>query len=111
MDILKGAESPENQGGNDMANLTAGTKVTAHNGTSSVGHQFIRETFRTGEVVKVNAKSIRVSLTHERHTTNGKVQGEHEINQTATFTFWKYRNDNGKALYKNALLGIITLEA
>jgi hypothetical protein len=88
---------------------TINTKVTAHTGRNSMGTMFIYETFKTGEIVKVNAKSIRVRLDGERRTTNGKVQSEREINVTATFSFWKNRADNGKALYKNAEHGIITL--
>jgi hypothetical protein len=84
-------------------------KVTAHNGTNSMGTMFIYETFKTGTIVKVNAKSIRVRLEHEKRTTNGKVKSERPLNTEATFTFWKNRKDNGKALYKNAEHGIITL--
>ena len=84
-------------------------KVTAHNGTNSMGTMFIYETFKTGEIVKVNAKSIRVRLESEKRTVNGEVKSERRINVVATFTFWKNRSDNGKALYKNAEHGIITL--
>jgi hypothetical protein len=84
-------------------------KVTAHNGTNSMGTMFIYETFKTGEIVKVSGKSIRVHLDSERRTTNGKTTSEKEISTVATFAFWKHRSDNGKALYKNAEHGIITL--
>jgi hypothetical protein len=85
------------------------TKVTAHNGANSMGTMFIYETFKTGEIVKVNGKSIRVRLDGERRTVNGKTKSEREINVTATFSFWKNRSDNGKALYRNTEHGIITL--
>lgn len=85
------------------------TKVTAHNGTNSMGTMFIYETFKEGEIVKVNGKSIRVRLESERRTVNGKTQSERQISAMATFAFWKHRSDNGKALYKNTEHGIITL--
>jgi hypothetical protein len=85
------------------------TKVTAHTGRNSMGTMFIYETFKTGEIVKVNEKSIRVRLEGETRKTNGKITSEREINVTATFSFWKNRNDDGKSLYKNAEHGIITL--
>jgi hypothetical protein len=88
---------------------TINTKVTAHNGTTSVGTMFMYETVKAGEIGKVTAKSIRVRLENEQRTTNGKTTGERELNATATFTFWKNRSDNGKALYRNAEHGIITL--
>jgi hypothetical protein len=88
---------------------TIGKKVTAHKGTNSMGTVFICETFTEGEIVRVNGKSIRVRLESERRTTNGKTTSERTMNTPATFTFWKNRSDNGKALYKNVEYGVITL--
>jgi len=90
-------------------NLNTGMQVQAHDGRLSAGTMFIYETFRIGEIIKVNEKSIRVRLESERHTTNGKTTLERATNVNATFTFWKHRSDNGKALYKNAQFGIITI--
>lgn len=73
-----------------MKTLEIGTKVVAHNGTSSIGGMFITETFLNGEIVKVNKKSIKVNLTNTVVTENGKeketvvnIEGLH------TFKFWK----------------------
>ena len=92
-----------------MKNLTAGTRVQAHTGSNSMGTMFVYETFRNGEIIKVNGKSIRVRLDDERRITNGKTTSEKETNITATFAFWKIRDDNGKVLYKNKMYGIITI--
>jgi hypothetical protein len=104
-------EIKENTEGTSMTNtsITTGVKVQAHTGTCSMGTMFIYEAFRNGEIIKVNEKSIRVKLDSERRTTNGKTTSERALNTTATFRFWKNRSDNGKALYKNAEFGIITL--
>jgi hypothetical protein len=88
---------------------TISEKVTAHKGTNSIGTMFIHETFTEGAIVKVNGNSIRVRLENERRTVNGKNQSERTMNTLATFTFWKTRSDNGKALYKSAEYGIITV--
>jgi hypothetical protein len=76
---------------------------------------FTHEKFITGTIVRVNKKSIRVHMTHAKCTTNGKVTREYEMNQTATFTFWKTIENRqigenaGKTvdLYKNKVYGII----
>ena len=72
---------------------------------------FVHENFITGKIVKVNKKSIRVHMTHAKCTTNGKVTREYEMNQTATFTFWKTIENAGKTvdIYKNNLYGIIEI--
>ena len=93
------------------------TKVEIHNGKSSVGTMFISEKFITGEIVKENAKSIRVCMTHCKCTTNGKVTREYDMNETATFAFWKtienrqFGKNAGKnvSLYKNNAYGIIEI--
>lgn len=89
--------------------------VEIHNGTNSAGTMFISESFITGKVVKENAKSIRVNMTHCKCTLNGKVTREYDMNQTATFAFWKtvenrqFGKNAGKkvSFYKNNLYGII----
>ena len=78
---------------------------------------FVHEELITGTVVKVNAKSIRVHMTHAKCTENGKVTHEYDMNQTATFTFWKTIENReigenaGKTIdiYKNNLYGIIEI--
>ena len=92
-----------------MTNLHTGMQVQAHDGRLSMGGIFIYETFHSGEIVKVNDKSIRVRLDSDRRTTNGKTTSESATNITATFKFWKHGRDSGKALYKNAQLGVIKI--
>ena len=60
-----------------------------HKGNNSMGGIFIYEEFITGTVVKVNKKSIRVHMTHAKCTTNGKVTREYDMDEEATFEFWK----------------------
>ena len=90
--------------------------VQIHKGSNSVGGVFIYEESITGTVVKVNKKSIRVHMTHAKCTTNGRVTREYDINETATFDFWKTINrqfgeNAGKTvdIYKNNLYGIIEI--
>ena len=83
--------------------------VQIHNGYNSMGGMFIYEKFITGTVVKVNNKSIRVRMTHVKCTTNGKLTREYDIDETATFTFWKAINKQSGTVdvYKNPKYGII----
>lgn len=83
--------------------------VKIHKGNNSMGGMFIYEEFIEGKVVKVNAKSIRVHMTHVKCTTNGKVTREYNIDETATFEFWKTIETSGKtvSVYKNTKYGII----
>lgn len=89
--------------------------VQIHEGTSSMGGMFIHEKFTTGKVVKVNAKSIRVHMTYVKRMVNGKLVSEDEMNETATFAFWKtvenrqFGKNVGKkvSFYKNNAYGII----
>ncbi len=83
--------------------------VQIHEGYASVGGMFINEKFTTGTVVKVNKKSIRVHMTHVKCTTNGKITREYDIDETATFTFWKTVETEGKtvSIFKNSKYGII----
>ena len=93
------------------------TNVEVHNGSNSVGTMFISEKFITGKVIKVNAKSIRVNMTHCKCTTNGKITREYDMNETATFTFWKtvenrqFGKNAGKnvSFYKNNFYGVIEI--
>ena len=91
--------------------------VQIYNGNNSMGGMFIYEKFITGTVVKVNKKSIRVHMTHVKYTTNGEITREYNINEEATFTFWKTIENRlsgknaGKTvdLYKNKVYGIIEI--
>ena len=84
-------------------------KVQIHKGSNSAGGVFIYEEFIEGTVVKVNAKSIRVHMTHVKCTTNGKLTREYNIDETATFEFWKTVETAGETvdIYKNSKYGII----
>lgn len=89
--------------------------VQIHDGSNSMGGMFIHEKFITGKIVKVNAKSIRVHLSYIKRTVNGKLVSEDEMNEDATFTFWKtvenrqFGKNAGKkvSFYKNRQFGII----
>ena len=91
--------------------------VQIHNGNNSMGGMFIYEKFITGTVVRVNKKSIRVRMTHVKCTTNGKLTREYDIDETATFDFWKtienkqFGKNAGKtvSIYKNKEYGIIEI--
>jgi len=90
--------------------------VQIHKGNNSMGGMFIYETFITGTIVRVNEKSIRVHMTHAKCTTNGKVTHEYDMNEKATFTFWKtidkdYGKNAGKTvdIYKNSKYGLIEI--
>ena len=90
--------------------------VQIHKGYNSMGGMFIYEEFIEGKVVKVNSKSIRVNMTHAKCTTNGKVTREYDMDEKATFTFWKTINKQfgknaGKTvdIYKNSKYGIIEI--
>ena len=91
-------------------------KVQIRNGYNSVGGMFIYEKFITGTVIKVNKKSIRVHMTHAKCTTNGKITQEYDMDEKATFTFWKtidkqFGKNAGKtvSIYKNRKYGIIEI--
>ena len=85
--------------------------VQIHKGNNSMGGIFIYEEFITGTIVKVNKKSIRVHMTHVKCTTNGKITREYDINEEATFTFWKTINKQSGTVdvYKNPKYGIIKI--
>ena len=97
--------------------MTVNKTVQIHNGNNPMGGMFIYEKFITGTVVKVNKKSIRVHMTHVKYTTNGKITHEHDMNEEATFTFWKtienkqFGKNAGKtvSIYKNTKYGIIEI--
>lgn len=89
--------------------------VQIHNGYNSMGGMFTYEEFVAGKVDKVNKKSIRVHLTHVKRTTNGQVTQEQDMDEMATFTFWKtienrqFGKNAGKtvSMYKNKKYGLI----
>lgn len=86
--------------------------VQIHNSNISAGTMFINEKFIIGEITKINKKSIRVHMTHCKHTTNGKVAYEYDMNSIATFAYWKtVEKDNNKkvSFYKNTAYGIIEI--
>ena len=90
--------------------------VQIHSGDNPMGGMFIYEKFITGKIVRVNKKSIRVHMAHVKYTTNGKITREHDMDEEATFTFWKTVNKQfgknaGKtvSLYKNTKYGIIEI--
>ena len=96
--------------------MIANAMVQIHKG-STIDGILIHEEFITGTVVRVNKKSIRVHMTHIKYATNGKVTREYDIDETATFDFWKtienrqYGKNAGKtvSLYKNNKYGIIEI--
>lgn len=91
--------------------------VQIHDGSNSMGGMFIHEKFITGQIIKVNAKSIRVHLSYIKRTVNGKLVSEDEMNEDATFAFWKtvenrqFGKNKGKnvSFYKNNAFGIIEI--
>ena len=91
------------------------TEVQIHDG-HRIGAT-ICEKFITGEIVKVNEKSIRVHMTHKVCTRNGKPSYECKMNEIATFTFWKavenreFGKNVGKnvSFYKNTAYGVIEI--
>jgi len=85
--------------------------VQIRNGNNSMGGIFIHEEFITGKIIKVNKKSIRVHMTHVKCTTNGKITREYDINEEATFTFWKTvdRQHGTASIYKNNKYGVIEI--
>jgi hypothetical protein len=82
--------------------------VQIHKG-STIDGILIHEEFITGTVVRVNKKSIRVHMTHIKYATNGKVTREYDIDETATFDFWKTINNGTVDVYKNPKYGIIKI--
>ena len=84
-------------------------RVQIHKGNNSAGGIYIYEEFITGTVVRVNKKSIRVHMSHIKFTTNGKVTQERDMDETATFTFWKKSENTGEKIYKNNKYGIIKI--
>lgn len=95
--------------------ITENMNVKIHSGTN-IGNS-IHEKFIDGNVVKVNAKSIKVNMTHKRCTKNGETSYECDMNEVATFTFWKttenrqFGKNAGKkvSFYKNNKYGIIEI--
>lgn len=73
-----------------------------------VGH-IINSTTYFGVISKVNQKSIIVELNNVVCKKNSEVTYEGAYKNTGKFTFWKFRKDNGKAIYKNSLYGYIEM--
>lgn len=98
-----------------MKKMKVNEMVRIHDGNSD--GVFIHERVITGTVIKVNEKSIRVHMTRAKCTTNGKVTCEYDMNEKATFAFWKtvenvpFGRNAGKIvdIYKNNLYGIIEI--
>ena len=89
--------------------------VQIHDGSNSMGGMFIHEKLITGKVIKVNEKSIRIHMTYIKRMVNGKLVSEDEMNEVATFAFWKtvenrqFGKNKGKTVsfYKNNAFGVI----
>ena len=94
-----------------------GKMVQIHKGNNSMGGIYICEVFITGKIIKVNKKSIRVHMTHVKYAINGKITREYDIDEEATFTFWKtienkqFGKNAGKtvSIYKNTKYGTIEI--
>ena len=85
--------------------------IQVHKGYNSIGGMYIYEEIISGTIVKINKKSIRVHMTHVKCTTNGKLTREYDIDETATFAFWKTieRQSGTVDIYKNSKYGIIEI--
>lgn len=85
--------------------------VQIRSGYNSPGGMFIYEQVITGTIIKINAKSIRVHMTHVKCTTNGELTREYNVDETATFAFWKKvdRQSGTVSVYKNSRYGIIEI--
>ncbi len=97
--------------------MKAGEMVQIHRGYNSIGGMYIHEEFISGTVIKVNKKSVRVHMSQAKCLTNGKVTREYNINEEATFTFWKTivtlslanKQSGTVDVYKNPKYGIIKI--
>ncbi len=71
----------------------------------------IHEEIITGTIVKVNKKSVRVHMGQAKCLVKGKVTREYDVNEEATFTFWKTvdRQHGTASIYKNNKYGIIEI--
>ena len=91
--------------------------VQIYGGGMGISGIFTYEKFIIGTIVKVNEKSIRVHMTNVKYATNGEITSEQDMNEEATFTFWKtienrqYGKNAGKTvdIYKNKHYGIIEI--
>ena len=86
-------------------------RVQIRKGYNSVGGMYIHEEFIEGRITKINKKSLKVHMTHVKCTTNGKITREYDIDETATFPFWKTieRQSGTVDIYKNSKYGIIEI--
>ena len=85
------------------------TMVQIHKGSNSPGGIYIYEEVITGTIIRVNKKSIRIHMTHAKCIVNGKITREYDMNEEATFKFWKTVETAGKTvdIFKNSKYGII----
>jgi len=85
-----------------------GTMVQIRKG-STIDGILIHEEVITGTVVKVNAKSIRVHMSHVKYLTNGELVREHDMDEVANFKFWKTSVDGTANIYKNPKYGVFKI--
>lgn len=85
------------------------TMVQIRKGNISMGGMFVYEEVITGTVVKVNGKSIRIHMSQVKYLTNGELVREHDMDEVATFRFWKTSVDGTTSIYKNSKYGIIKI--
>ena len=89
--------------------------VQIYGGGMGISGIFTYEKFIIGTIVEINEKSVRVHMTQVKCVTNGEITDEQDINEEATFTFWKtieneqYNKNASKTvdIYKNENYGII----
>ena len=62
--------------------------------------QDVKSLGKKGEIVKVNAKSIRVKLNHATAKFGSKIKADYETCATVTYRFAKVLS-NGNAYYKS----------
>jgi hypothetical protein len=86
-------------------NKEISANVMVHRGSCSMGGMFITEHFTTGTIIKINAKSIRLHLTHAKTTRNRELITNRDMDKEATFQYWK--TVDGRELYKNNEYGIL----
>lgn len=88
--------------------MTIGTNVTAYK-SSCIGIMIDSTTY-TGEIVKINKKSIVVKFNHILVKSGKKITHDADYTDTVKFNYWKTCSD-GRILYRSEanLYGIITL--
>lgn len=83
--------------------------VQIHKGSNSMGGIYIYEEVITGTIIRVNKKSIRIHMTHAKYIVNGEITREYNMDEEATFKFWKTVETTGKtvSIFKNDKYGIV----